>query len=224
MVYYSGGRTFETTFTEQKDIQKIIQYFQSMQLKKSVYDNVDGFLTEIVLSRGGEDKYSITIRGDEHISVDGVMYDGFYKGDRDYGDGFRLLFDELTGQNATPGAVTDQQEEEKVQSVREELSVTQIDMYYPGDHLTTFMEEEDLQNVLDLFRKMKVTQVDPVEKSGFMFRIDIIYENGERDDTVIDGKHIVVNGVHDGYYRCARSYCEDFRKLYEKFSKKQSKG
>lgn len=126
----------------------------------------------------------------------------------------------------TPGAVTDQQEEETVSgsAVGEELSVTQIDMYYPGDHLTTFMEEEDIQNVLDVFREMKLTKVDPVEKSGFMFGIDIIYENGERDDTVIDGKHIVVNGVHGGYYRCARSYCEEFRKLYEKFSKKQAKG
>lgn len=95
-------------------------------------------------------------------------------------------------------------------------TLSKIEIYYPGDNLTVVTAEEDMQKVITLFHSLRVRKTFADNDDGFVFSIQIYDKNGERIDIVtIRSDRIVTN---DGYYKCDRDYCDDFRKLYEELN------
>lgn len=92
-------------------------------------------------------------------------------------------------------------------------TVGRVEIYYPGDNLTLVTGEEEIKKVFALFHSMHVRKIFSDDVDGFAFSIQIYNKNGERMDSIT----IRSDGVatDDGYYRCDRDYCDDFRKLYE---------
>lgn len=91
--------------------------------------------------------------------------------------------------------------------------LSKIEIYYPGDNLTVVTGEENMQKVLALFHSLRVRKTFSDNNDGFVFSIQLYDNNGERIDIIsIRSNRIVTN---DGYYTCAKDYCDDFRKLYE---------
>ena len=91
-------------------------------------------------------------------------------------------------------------------------TLSKIEIYYPGDNLTVVKEEEDMQKVIALFHSLRVRKTFADNDDGFVFSIQIYDKNEERIDIItIRSERIVTN---DGYYKCDRDYCDDFRKLH----------
>lgn len=91
--------------------------------------------------------------------------------------------------------------------------LSKIEIYYPGDNLTVVTGEENMRKVVELFHSLHVRKTFSDNNDGFVFSIQIYDNNDERIDIItIRSDRIVTN---DGYYKCDRDYCDDFRKLYE---------
>ena len=91
--------------------------------------------------------------------------------------------------------------------------LSKIEMYYPGDNLTVVTGEENMRKVVALFHSLRVRKTFSDNDDGFVFSIQIYDKDGEKIDIItIRSNRIVTN---DGYYKCAKDYCDDFRKLYE---------
>lgn len=91
-------------------------------------------------------------------------------------------------------------------------TLSKIEIYYPGDNLTVVTGEEDIRKVVALLHSMHVKKTFADDVDGYAFSIQIYDRNGERSDVIIRSDRIITD---DGYYKCDRDYCDDFRKLYE---------
>lgn len=94
--------------------------------------------------------------------------------------------------------------------------IEKIVIYYAsGDMIIT--EQEDIKEAVEIYQSMQLKKSRPIEKDGFVFRIEICYQNGNISDGVITSSYITFD---DKFYKCARDYCEDFRELYDSLKEK----
>ncbi len=96
-------------------------------------------------------------------------------------------------------------------------NITKVEIWR-NDKCLTLTEDGDIKEFTDILDSMKLKKRLNPNRDGFVFAIDIYYENNNESWLVLF-KNIVIDGQ---YYRCDRSYCDDMRKLYERFSDKLS--